>query len=329
MAVRIPMKQERCIDVIIPSYNGMPFLIETVESVLNQSHENLKLYLVDDGSTDNGKTRDYIKSLKDDRVHYLNKVNGGQASARNLGIRASDSPYITFLDSDDVWRPNKLREQLELLVSAPSVGLVYGLCTVIDENGKLIRKVSEHKEGNLYHYLMGGNRITGSASMVMIKRSVIDAIGPFREDFLIAEDWEMWLRVARDYEIRCVPKYIADLRALTSGMQTNHLRMANGFQHMLPIMLREFKPNLVDRAKFGGYCLGEATLHYYQNGDTRLAKATLLRLLGYNPFYFLKYNPGVWVACIQIIISNEPLRKFRRKTSRKYREREREAKEKI
>jgi len=319
------MNKVDLVDIIIPAYNSMPLLEATIESVLAQTHTEFNIYVVDDDSPDEGKTKKYIESINDPRVHYVHKNNGGPSSARNVGIQISQSPYIAFLDADDLWHPQKLQKQLELLNEHPNAGLVYGLCNVIDENEHVFRKVSHDKSGKLFHHLMRGNLISGSASMALVKRSALDHVGTFREDFMIGEDWELWARIARDYEIVCVPEYLADIRALPSGRQTNHLRMADGFVYILPIMLKEFKPNLIDRARLGGYCLGEATLHYFHIGEIKRARSTIWRNTGYNPFYFLRMKPPVWIACIRIMLSNELLRKIRRKTSNKYRQREAKA----
>ena len=73
------------VDVIIPTFNGLPYLKETIKSILGQTYQDFDLYVIDDGSTD--KTKTYIKSIKDKRVHYYKKKNGGQAQARNVGLR--------------------------------------------------------------------------------------------------------------------------------------------------------------------------------------------------------------------------------------------------
>lgn len=200
------------VDVIIPTYNGLPHLKEAVDSVLNQTYKNFCLYVIDDGSTDRGATEKYIKGLKDRRVKYYKKPNGGQATARNFGIARSSSPYLAFLDADDLWRKDKLEKQLAVFRKKPSVGLVYGLHKLIDADGNVFGDVTYQKRGHLFKYLLSANWISGSGSMVLIKREVFERVGVFREDFLIGEDWEMWLRIARDYEIDYVPEFLADLR---------------------------------------------------------------------------------------------------------------------
>lgn len=114
------------ISIIVPVYNTEQFIAETIESVIEQSYSNWELWLIDDGSTDNSAK--VIKSIaeKDNRINYVHKENGGQASARNLGIKKANGEYIAFLDSDDLWLKDKLEEQIEIL-NRLNPDFLYGL----------------------------------------------------------------------------------------------------------------------------------------------------------------------------------------------------------
>jgi glycosyltransferase involved in cell wall biosynthesis len=270
------------VDVIIPAYNGLPYLKDTVQSVLSQTHKDLELYIIDDGSTDD--TQAYVKTIKDPRVHYHHKKNGGQAEARNLGIKISQSPYVAFIDADDIWYPAKLEKQVSALESRPDYGMVYGFHKLIDENDKEVGEVNYSHSGNLFHYLLGGNRISGSASMVLIRRQAFEEVGVFHEDFLIGEDWEMWLRIAEKYKIFCIEEYLAALRVLPEGMQQNYTKMAAGLDYMLPIMLEEFKLGFRGKARLKGVCYFESAHHYFMGGDIDRARKNFRKLVFSNPF---------------------------------------------
>ena len=103
------------VDIILPNYNKEFFLQETINSVLNQSYKNWKLVIVDNCSTDNSKTiiEKFRKNKKIDIIHL--KKNMGVSFSRNLGIRLSNSKYISFLDADDLWTPNKLNDQINFM----------------------------------------------------------------------------------------------------------------------------------------------------------------------------------------------------------------------
>jgi glycosyltransferase involved in cell wall biosynthesis len=316
------MKENHTVDVIIPAYNGLPYLKETVESVLSQSHKDLVLYIIDDGSPDNGATKKYAQSLKDGRVRYERKENGGQSTARNYGIRISNSPYVAFVDADDIWHKDKLKKQLELFDRNPEIGMVYGLCKLIDAQNNIFNEVVWQKRGNLFSYLLRGNKISGSASMVLVRREVFEAIGLFHEDFLIGEDWEMWLRIARHYQIDYVPEFIASLRVLENGMQRNYGKMAKGLDYMLPVMVKDFHLNLWERAILGKTCLKEACFLFYNGGDKPAARRIFVKSFAYNPFAFFTLNYHVWYLYLRILLGNEIIRKTRRRFSANYRTRE-------
>ena len=276
------------VDVIIPTFNGLPYLKETIKSILGQTYQDFDLYVIDDGSTD--KTKTYIKSIKDKRVHYHKKKNGGQAQARNVGLRISKSPYVTFVDSDDIWYKDKLKKQVTVLESHSNYGMVYGFHRLIDQNGKVVGKVIYSKTGNLFHYLLGGNRISGSASMVMVRREVFDKVGFFREDFLIGEDWEMWLRIAREYKIYCIEEFLAALRVLPEGMQQDYAKMAKGLDYMLPVMLNEFRPSIRGTARLKGACYFDSALYYFMAGDIDKARTNFRKLAVTNPLRIERNN---------------------------------------
>lgn len=118
------------VSVVIPFYNRQDFLAGAIESVLAQTYPHWELFLVDDGSTDHGTkiARGYAARLPD-KIHYLEHpghANRGVTRTRNLGASASGGEYLAFLDSDDVWLPNKLEHQLRLLEAFPQAGLCCG-----------------------------------------------------------------------------------------------------------------------------------------------------------------------------------------------------------
>lgn len=213
-----------------------------------------------------------------------------------------------------MWHPDKLKSQLNLFEQDPDLGMVYGLHKLIDENGGIIGEVAWRKRGNLFRYLLGGNKISGSGSMVMIKREVFEKVGVFHEDFLIGEDWEMWLRIARDYKIDYVDDFIADLRVLGSGMQQNHLKMARGLEYMLPVMLGEFELSYLDRSRLIGACLRPACANYLDAGDRTSARKAFLKLLRH-PLALPSAKCNVWFAYIRLTLGNSWLRSARSKLS--------------
>lgn len=308
----------------MPTYNGLLYLEQAIKSVLNQTYKDLLLHVIDDGSTDNGATEKYVKSLKDPRVIYLRKENGGPSSARNFGINNSKSSYLAFLDGDDIWLPDKLELQMKLHSENPNLGLVYGLSLLIDKKGHHAGSVDFQKRGNLFRYLLKGNFISGSASMVLTRRVVLESVGLFKENFWNGEDWELWLRISKFYEIDYVPKYLTAVRVHDNNAQRNSLKMARELEKLVPAMISEYRLGLFDRARLAGRRYKEACFLYFNNGEKVAARRAFLKGLAYNPFVFFTLNYHVAFVYLRMALGNETLRSMRRKYSSGYRQREKD-----
>ena len=134
------MNRSPKISVIMPVYNGGRYLASAIESVLEQSYGNLELILADDGSTD-GSPDIITRYRPDERVVSISTGgNYGVAAARNFALKHASGNLIAFLDQDDVWLPDKLKLQVQLLADHPGVALVHSYVVLIDENGELSEK---------------------------------------------------------------------------------------------------------------------------------------------------------------------------------------------
>jgi glycosyltransferase involved in cell wall biosynthesis len=204
------------ISVILTTYNGSSrgYLSSAIESVLAQSYQNFELLIVDDGSTDNTKKRCSFY-LENDRIRYIYQENSGLAAARNTGIRASSGEFLCFLDDDDVWKPEKLQKQLEFIQNRLSGvnnwGLIFTWLELINEQGEVISYRGHHQEGRLYRSLLFGNTVDAPSS-VLIRREVFDNVGLFDESFENCQDWDMWLRISKEYMIFPVKEYLVQHR---------------------------------------------------------------------------------------------------------------------
>ena len=282
------MKKNISIDVIIPTYNGLPWLKATIDSVLAQTHKDLTLYIVDDGSAD--KTKEYVNSLKDKRVVNIYQKNNGQSSARNLGVSKSSSPFIAFLDSDDIWYPTKLEKQLAIMMAKADVGLVYGHHYLIDEEDVIQGNLRLWKRGNILDDLCGGNIIAGSASMVLVRREILEKAGPFREDFVNGEDWELWIRIAMLCEIDFVPEIMAAIRQRKNSEQVNTKKMADGLVYAHGVMTNTLTLTKTQRISISTYCLFNASASYLSIGLRPQARRTMIKLFKENPRLILHWD---------------------------------------
>ena len=201
------MTPSASVSVVIPAYNAARWLDATLQSVLAQTGVDLDIIVVDDGSTDG--TRGVVEKYQ--TVRYLPKTNGGQASARNLGIRSARGEFIAFVDADDLWLPGKLNAQIKLMRERD---WAWCYCDGVAFNGTLnnvlyaFSDVQDMLGGDVLESLLLGNFIPSPAPVV--KRCVFDQVGLFNEDlqFKNREDWEMWLRIAGQHELGYLPEVL-------------------------------------------------------------------------------------------------------------------------
>lgn len=204
------------VSVIIPTYNRAGLIHETVDSVLAQTYRALEVIVVDDGSKDH--TNQVIRSYGD-KVVYRYKENGGQASARNLGIQIAQGQYIAFIDSDDLWTPHKLERQMDALLSSQ---YVWAYCDVelFQEQQILGRYSDSHQpyQHQIAHQLLLDNFIASPSPIV--SREVFEQVGYFDEDQQLRsrEDWEMWLRIAAAYPVAYIREALARYRVHASNV---------------------------------------------------------------------------------------------------------------
>ncbi|MGI4993406.1 glycosyltransferase family 2 protein [Halobacteriovorax sp. GFR7] len=185
------------VSVIIPTYNRANFLARAIDSVLKQSFQNFELIVVDDGSSDNSK--DIVESFSDERIKYIFQQNRGVSAARNLGVIQSSGNYIAFLDSDDEWSENKLQRQLSLLENTK-----LRLCHTGEHwlrDGEVVKQKKVHQKVGGDMFIRSLKNCVISPSSVLMERSLFEEMGGFNEDFIVCEDYDLWLKITSLYEI--------------------------------------------------------------------------------------------------------------------------------
>ena len=192
------------VTVIIPTHNRANVLDRAIESVLSQSYPRIETIVVDDRSTD--ETEQVVRRYADQDVRYLkNEGRRGASATRNVGIRAARGRLIAFLDSDDEWLPDKISLQVKKFAAGPTnLGLVH--CGVTElRSGRSPTHFIPKLRGKVFQELLIWNFV-GSASRIMIPRQILLDLGGFNESFQTLNDWEMTLRIARDYLVDLVPE---------------------------------------------------------------------------------------------------------------------------
>jgi teichuronic acid biosynthesis glycosyltransferase TuaG len=190
------------VSIIMPAYNAETLICHSIESVLNQTFRSWELIVVDDGSTDNTEriVNDY--SSRDNRIKYFYISNQKQAIARNFGIQKAKYDYLAFLDSDDVWHPKKLESFAKIAKKLPQVDLFFSNMNVVKQHDFLDKNNSNSDIGDISFTVVNDGIKLGSMiysnyislSTVILKRTQYTI---FYNDFVPAEDFELWLRLLK------------------------------------------------------------------------------------------------------------------------------------
>ncbi len=229
------------ISVVVPAYNAVPTLDETMRSVLRQTHAELEVIVVDDGSKDATRQMADAFAAQDARVRVISKPNGGVAAARNTGIDAARGDYVALLDADDLWHPDKLRRQLELFHKGPStLGLVYNWYRRIDTSGRVVDpSAAPIVEGWVLYRHLDWNFVS-NGSTPLIRRS---ALGDIRFDPALnaagnqgCEDYLLQLQIALKHQFACVPAYLTGYRRTEGAMTADAGRMIRSHIHMYEVL---------------------------------------------------------------------------------------------
>jgi glycosyltransferase involved in cell wall biosynthesis len=205
------------VSVVIPCYNQAHFLGEAIESVLKQTYPHYEIVVVDDGSTDN--TSELASHYE--RVHLIRQDNQGLSAARNTGIRHSEGEYLVFLDADDRLLPEALKAGLECFSAHPESALVAGYSKLIKADGSFHTTLNHQpSDEDPYVALLEKCHIAPPASG-MYQRSVFEAVGGFKSGVDASADYEMYLRIARRFQVRRYDEAVAEYRMHGENMIRN------------------------------------------------------------------------------------------------------------
>lgn len=214
------------VSVIIPAYNAMTYLPETLESVLQQTFTDFEVLIIDDGSADHIVR--WASGISDLRVKLISQKNQGLSGARNTGIAQAQAEYIAFLDADDLWEPTKLEKQVRCLDNNPRVGLVHTWMLLINEQSKSTGRVMKsYAEGDVWKQLVEKNLI--ACLSVMVRRCCFETVGVFDRNLRSIEDWDMWIRIATRYPFAVIKEPLVYYRQLPSSMSKNCQVMEQAF----------------------------------------------------------------------------------------------------
>jgi len=196
------MNKQPKVSIVIPVYNGANYMREAIDSALAQTYKNIEIIVVNDGSTDDGATREIALSYGE-RINYYEKENGGVSTALNYGISVATGEYLSWLSHDDLYFPHKVEKQMSIykILDNPQT-IIFSNCELIGGEGNVFNKTNHTAIYTKEELCMGIFPVIRGAvngCSVMIHKKCFDEIGLFKEELKTSQDYDMWFRLFEKY----------------------------------------------------------------------------------------------------------------------------------
>jgi len=279
-----PSADAPLVSAVMPAFNVAWCVRRAIDSVLAQTLREHELIVIDDGSTDD--TAKVLASYGAG-INVISQENRGMSAARNRGIRAARGAFISFIDADDHWRPEKLARQIELLQQRPDVGFCSTAARVENADGDVLNLWRCRQRGtDVLETLFAENAaIAGGCSAVVVRRELLDQVGLFDETLRGFEDPDLWIRLAAVSGYACIDEpLVVILRRENSVSRNLHemrkaaLKSIRKNRSLLPLRLR---------GSFWRNCLAGVYTDYakgaYRAGRVDAAVADTLRAFALSP----------------------------------------------
>ena len=271
------------VSAVIAAFNSEQFLVDAVESVLGQTWTNVECIVVDDGSTD--RTADLVRDLsrRDERVVLVSQTNQGVGRARNAGIARSRGLFVAFLDSDDVWLPNKIERQMNVFTEHPEISFV--ACGYAITNSTLRERVvvrPDLDDPHLRRWLVGEGSGVGLAFTGVVRTEALRQCGGFDPALSVSADLDLAVRLS----LSTPPSILAEPLALYRTHRSQMHLDSDAFEEDMTKVLRRFLSSPEDEAELAA---GLANLHtrllFYRvkSGNWRDARRSLGTAWSYDP----------------------------------------------
>jgi len=200
------------VSIITPSFNQARYLEATIRSVLSQDHPRIEYMIVDGGSSDG--TVDIVRKYEHRLAWWVSEKDKGQTDAVNKGFARAKGDILAWINSDDTYEPGAVSAAIKYLQEHPEVGMVYGDCSFINEDGRVIGKFNSAQTS--YRLLRQGYAHIPQQTM-FFRADLWRQVGPLDPSFYFAMDYDLWTRISARAEIKYVPQTWANFRLHTSG----------------------------------------------------------------------------------------------------------------
>lgn len=275
------------VSVIVPVYNGAETISKTLKSVLAQTHKDIEIIVVNDGSTD--ETLSAISAFEEDGVRIFSQKNSGAPAARNYGLAQAQGDYIAFIDADDLWSKDKIESQVAIFEhNDPKIGVVYSWTALINSEDTIFSYLPQKTyTGNVYKSILTTNFLI-SGSNAMIRKVCIDQVGGMDTSLKYTDDWDFFIRLATICHFSVVPKYQIYYRqsntSITAQVSKSELGSLDVIEKAFKSAPEEFQ-NLKPKAVSNIYLYsGKQLLSYDVTSDKAIkALGKILAALKLNP----------------------------------------------
>jgi glycosyltransferase involved in cell wall biosynthesis len=273
--------------VIIPVFNAGKYLERTIASVLGQTLRDFELILVDDGSTDG--SLDQARTIKDARLSILSQANTGAPTALNRGIAAARAEYIAFLDSDDLWAPDKLQRHLEAFLGHPEADLTFTGLLYVDPDDQPLGLPARRPAGSFAFEQLFTDNVIGCSSAMAVRKEAVHKAGGFDPDMRYLFDIDLVLRISRlrPLNVLGIPEALTLYRR-HPGQQTGDWRIIATYWTKVVDKYKTQGPVQMKRLERRAQMNMDRYLSYlaYEQGDPSTAWALLRRACKSNPMEF-------------------------------------------
>jgi glycosyltransferase involved in cell wall biosynthesis len=289
------------ISVIITTYNRSIFLSDTLDSIQNQTFQNIEILVIDDGSKSEIAQKNNEICNQFSKCTYYYKPNSGQPSSRNYGIERAKGDFIGFCDDDDYWVLNKLEKQLKVLNENPNFDIVVGNIEYIDCNNKSLKNIKSHYPNN-HGYVFENFLIKNRTDSVtpLLRKSVFEKSGLFNANFTLSEDWDFWRKVSYHHKFYAIDEVLAFVRKHNmnmTGQERTHIDGLELYNKLTKSLLKwgEFKISYQDKRKISDLEFQHYNRHIGNNYNSIIKKAN----------FFLELSikkPMIFIRMIQLFI---------------------------
>ena len=282
------------ISVVIPTFNRAKYLSAAIQSVLDQTYTDYEVIVIDDGSTDD--TKSTLQAWTDaGQIRYHYQENAGVSAARNSGIAMARGQYIAFLDSDDLFLPQKLEKQIAAFERSPDLAFVHCHFIKFDDQGQnLGQRDTSRFTGRIYPQLLTEWSVLMATPCMLMRSDVLEQVGGYDPNMDWAEDLDLWRRITRHHPIDLVPEVLVKVRAHSGGASQQKIQAVPHFRRYLdksfaddPGLSAAFKRRCYATmyAQMGKNMLGEG-----DQEAMRQARRLALQSMRINPLAFSAYT---------------------------------------